>query len=266
MPQHIHTLSVNFNINEMVRYNWWTAQNIGYALKKCGWDPLLVSSVWTDFQQPEQCKWIDFSHVATSKTSLTAQATIITDENNNQITAFYPWASGEWLEPSLENLLDEVSYAIVSPNNPQTMLRHTRDLWSSNILFFFDPGQPLSAFTTTQLHEVMKLAPYLVVNEYEKDLFCKIAQIWFDDLIMSFEKVIVTLWEQGVEVRSWPDLMKFNAYSVEKVIDPTWAWDAFRWGLLGWLSSGMSWIDAIDQWQKLASLCVQTKGTIERDI
>jgi hypothetical protein len=39
----------------------------------------------------------------------------------------------------------------------------------------------------------MKITPYLIVNEYEKDLFCTIAQIDFDDLIMSFEKVIVTM-------------------------------------------------------------------------
>jgi sugar/nucleoside kinase (ribokinase family) len=54
----------------------------------------------------------------------------------------------------------------------------------------------LSAFSKEQLHEIMGLAPYLIVNEYEKDLFCKIAGVDFDDLIMGFEKVIVTLGSQ----------------------------------------------------------------------
>jgi adenosine kinase len=76
------------------------------------------------------------------------------------------------------------------------MYRHVHDLAEMHTPFFFDPGQPLSAFSKEQLHQIMKVTPYLIVNEYEKDLFCKIASIGFDDLIMGFEKVLVTLGSQ----------------------------------------------------------------------
>lgn len=262
MPERIHQLSVNFNINEMVRYPWGTAHNIAYAMKQCGHTGVMVSSVGTDFTTPSQCGWLDYTYVAKSTDLMTAAATIITDDTNNQITAFYPWASSESAEVSITEVAN-VSWGIVSPNNPMTMLRHVKDLAWLGIPFFFDPGQPLSAFSKEQLHEIMALAPYLTVNEYEKDLFCKIAEISFDDLLMSFEKVIVTLGKEGVELWEGPDLQKYEANVVDTVVDPTGAGDALRWGMLAWLMDGKSWGDAIQQGQGLAAICIQSKGTLE---
>lgn len=263
MPQHLHTLSVNFNINEMVRYPWGTAHNIGYAMSQSWQSPLLFSSVWTDFIHPEQCENLDYTYVAKSTTSMTAAATIITDKEGNQITAFYPGSSGEGIEDSITAVQESLSYGIVSPNNPSTMMRHVKDLNALWVPFFFDPGQPLSAFSKEQLHDIMNLAPYLVVNEYEKDLFCRIASIEFDDLTLKFDKVLVTMWSKWVELWSGLELYKYPANHIDTVLDPTGAGDAFRGGLLTWLSTGQSWSDAIALWQKLAGLCIQTKWTME---
>jgi sugar/nucleoside kinase (ribokinase family) len=82
-------------------------------------------------------------------------------------------------------------------------------------------------------------------------------------LIMSFEKVIVTMWGKWVELWTGPELQKYAANAIKKVTDPTGAWDAFRWWLLTWLSTWQSWSDAIALWQRLAWLCIQTKGTME---
>lgn len=265
MPEHIHKLSVNFNINEMVRYPWGTAHNIAYAMSQCNTLSLMVSSVWTDFVTPDQCAGLNYDFVAKSDTRMTAAATIITDAWNNQITAFYPGASGESKELPITDL-KWITLGIVSPNNPLTMLRHVKDLASMNVWFFFDPWQPLSAFSKEQLHEIMGLSPYLIVNEYEKDLFCKIAEVGFDDLIMGFEKVVVTLGGQWVELREWPQLTKLTANVVESVIDPTGAGDALRWWLLAWLYAGKSWVESLEKWQSLAASCIQTKGTMEWSI
>jgi sugar/nucleoside kinase (ribokinase family) len=85
-------------------------------------------------------------------------------------------------------------------------------------------------------------------------------------LIMGFEKVLVTLGSQWVELWTWPDLQKYQANHVANVVDPTGAGDALRGWLLAWLAQGMNRSDAINQWQKLASLCIQKKGTIERSL
>jgi sugar/nucleoside kinase (ribokinase family) len=80
---------------------------------------------------------------------------------------------------------------------------------------------------------------------------------------MGFEKVIVTLGSQWVELREWPELTKLTANTVESVTDPTGAGDALRWWLLAWLYDGNSRVESLEQWQALAALCIQTKGTME---
>jgi hypothetical protein len=72
------------------------------------------------------------------------------------------------------------------------MLRHLEQAVARGMITFFDPGQPLSAFSTEQLRQVMDMGVYLLVNTYEKELFMKIAQVSFDDLVASFAGVLVT--------------------------------------------------------------------------
>ena len=55
---------------------------------------------------------------------------------------------------------------MVSPNLPDTMLAHVNQAAEKNIPVFFDPGQPLPAFSKEQLLAILKNANYLIVNEY----------------------------------------------------------------------------------------------------
>jgi sugar/nucleoside kinase (ribokinase family) len=51
----------------------------------------------------------------------------------------------------------------------------------------------LTAFSKEQLHEALAATNYLIVNEYEKDLLCKIAEIDEASLLNYVEAYIVTL-------------------------------------------------------------------------
>jgi hypothetical protein len=53
------------------------------------------------------------------------------------------------------------------------MLRHLEQAVARGMLIFFDPGQPLSAFSGEQLRQVMQMGVYLLVNSYEKELFSR---------------------------------------------------------------------------------------------
>lgn len=258
----LHELNVSFNVQEMVRYAWWTAHNIAYAMNQCGQTWILVAAVGIDFVTPPQCAELDYTHVQYAQ-CLTAQATMMTDQDGNQISSFYPWASWLWLESDISGI-DKITLWIVSPNNPKTMLKHCRQLHDRAVPFFFDPWQVIRAFDAKDLEEVIDLAPYLIVNQYEKQIFCEIVGVDFETLCMSFEKVIVTAWEQWVELWEWNHVNHFAAVVVEKVEDPTGAWDALRWGLLAWLYEWKTWKESIDQWQQLASLCIQHKWTMQR--
>jgi sugar/nucleoside kinase (ribokinase family) len=67
---------------------------------------------------------IDYSYTHVSEGLLTPSAHIITDDKNNQITAFYPGASIESGQQAVHDVIENVDIAIVSPNAPTTMLKH----------------------------------------------------------------------------------------------------------------------------------------------
>lgn len=66
------------------------------------------------------------------------------------------------------------------------MLRHLEQAVAEGMVTFFDPGQPLSAFSAEQLRAVMDMGVYLIVNTYEKELFMKLAGVTFDDMVSAF--------------------------------------------------------------------------------
>jgi len=152
---------------------------------------MLVGAAGYDFLPPTtMVDRIDYSGTIFVENMPSAVAHIITDDANNQITAFYP---GAILASTTQDLPEgDFGRAIISPNHPVTMLRHLEQAVARGMITFFDPGQPLSAFSTEQLRQVMDMGVYLLVNTYEKELFMKIAQVSFDDLVASFAGVLVT--------------------------------------------------------------------------
>jgi adenosine kinase len=112
------------------------------------------------------------------------------------------------------------------------MLRHLEQAVARGMITFFDPGQPLSAFSAEQLRHVMDMGVYLIVNTYEKELFMKIAKVSFDELVASFAGVLVTEGEQGSTLYLENEIVHVDAFPIDEIIDPTGCGDAYRGGLL----------------------------------
>jgi len=123
----------------------------------------------------------------------TAIANILTDDKSNQINWFYPGAIFESGQAHIADVEGEIAIAIVSPNAPDTMSQHVRECNELDIPVIFDPGQPLPAFSQELLIQTLEAATYLIVNEYELELLCKIAEIQESDLIDMVQAYIVTL-------------------------------------------------------------------------
>ena len=262
LPDHTDKLSVNFNINELQSHSWWAWHNIAYNLGLLWEKALLLGAVWKEFVATDwQKKHIDYRYTYVSETLGTPSAHIITDEHNNQITAFYPWASAESGQQSVHDVTEEVAIGIVWPNNPLTMLQHLKECKERWIPVIFDPGQPLSAFNKEQLHTALTNATYLIVNEYELALLCKLAELEEKQLLNYVESYIVTLWAEWSCFTSKDDSFTVDALLVEHVVDPTGAGDSFRAWVL-WSLKHNKWRKyGMELWSKLASECIQFHGT-----
>jgi adenosine kinase len=144
----LHILNVSFWVPNLRREFGGCAGNIAYNLQQLGCDAIPVAMVGHDGQgyiDRFKALGISTSHIAVQPEHYTAQAMIMTDANNNQITAFHPGAMlhshTNELSPS-----NDVTLGIVSPDGRQAMLNHARDFAQANIPFVFDPGQGLPMF------------------------------------------------------------------------------------------------------------------------
>src|SRR4030095_4844810 len=95
LPEQLHFLNVSFLVPTLKREFGGCAGNIAYTLRGLGGEPVVLATVGadgTDYVRRMDAMQIDTSCVRTVAESYTAQAIIITDQDNNQITAFHPGA------------------------------------------------------------------------------------------------------------------------------------------------------------------------------
>ncbi len=272
----LNNLSVAFLINNLKKEIWWTWANIVYNLSLLWERSILMSAIWKDFSFDGFFKEnVNLNYIHESSDLFSASCHITSDSVSNQITTFYPWAMNESENLSLKSIKEEVLYTIVSPNQKEAMIKHTKESKELWIKTFFDPGQQIYTFNKDELAEISINANYLIVNEYERKIFKE--KIWKDkkELLEIFSKIIVTLWDKWSKIISKEMELKISGLSVENVIDPTWAWDSYRAWLLRWLKLWYSWETSAKLWTLMASYCIQShwwqnhfveKETIENDM
>ena len=95
LPDQLHILNVSFLVPALRREYGGCAGNIAYSLKQLGGSPLPMAAVGndaTDYLVRLQAQGISTEFVRQIDGAYTAQAMIMTDRDNNQITAFHPGA------------------------------------------------------------------------------------------------------------------------------------------------------------------------------
>lgn len=259
--ENLSNLSVWFLVHKLKKEVWWTGLNIIFNLALLWEEAILLSSVGDDYI----FDWflrekINLDYVYKSDKLLSASAYIINDENWNQITAFYPWAMDDADKVSVYDVRKEISYTIVSPNKKEAMLKHLREskeLWYKT---FFDPWQQIGAFSTEELEESFLNANFLICNEYEFDEI--LSKTWKSEieLLSHLDKIIVTLWEKWSKIIDRNKVIHIPACPVSEVLDPTWAWDAFRAWLLKGLIYEYDWETSAKIGSIIATNCVQFHG------
>lgn len=256
LPDKIHILNVSFVANRMSRNYGGTGGNIAYNLALLGLKPLLFATVGRDFA-PGYRDWllergVDLRGVKIFEEEYTAAATIITDQNDNQITAFHGGAmflndieGGEHVRPG------RAALAIVSPDGKGGMHRRANELRSAGVPFVMDPGQSLPAHSPEELRTLIQGARALVVNDYELQLVLDKLKVKESDLLALTPTVIITLGHEGSRAldRTAGEI-RVGVAETQSLVDPTGAGDAYRAGLLLGMIRGL----ALDACLKLGAV------------
>lgn len=265
LPQNLNILSVSFTADKMSKNFGGTAGNICYSLALLKESPLVFSTVGKDFieyQNKLEQDGIDTSHIHVHQDEWTASAHIITDKNDNQITAFY---GGAMLKNdiSIEAILQKhsIAFAIIAANGRVGMLRTAKELRAKGIPYIYDPGQSLPSFEKEDLLLLAKDAWVIVMNEYEKELFLSKTALKEEKFLEMMEYLIITRGEAGSFIYHKGKKKEIPAAVAREVLDPTGAGDAYRGGLL----KGLMYDLPIEECVYMASLAgcyaVECEGT-----
>jgi adenosine kinase len=235
LPDQVHNLSVSFLVPTLRREFGGCAGNIAYTLRHLGGTPLVKAALGndgSDYLARMQAWGLDTSSVHVANDSYTAQAIIITDQDNNQITAFHPGAMQLAHATSISG--DKgIELAIIAPDGRDAMLQNARQLHALKIPFMFDPGQQLPMFDGDALRVFADQASWIAVNDYEAAMLCERMGTTLEALSRSkLRGIVVTLGAQGCDVWQQGRKTHVPGLKASAVVDPTGCGDAVRGALL----------------------------------
>jgi adenosine kinase len=178
--------------------------------------------------------------VRTVPGTLTAQAFITTDLDDNQITAFHPGAMNHSHENRIGPHLG-AGLAIVAPDGRAGMVAHVNELASARIPFVFDPGQGLPMFDGPELLAMIDAASYLAVNDYEGQMLVERTARPIEELARMVDALVVTKGASGSTIYAQGQRHDIASVAPDEVVDPTGCGDAYRAGLLYGIATGLDW-------------------------
>ena len=268
LPDKINMLNVSFLVPHLRKEFGGCAGNIAYNFKKIGGEPIPVGTVGEDFSPYRD--WmkrleVNNEHVTEVPTTYTAQAFITTDTDNNQITAFHPGAMDYSTANDLKNI-GESDIGIISPDGKEGMLAHAKQMADLKIPFIFDPGQGMPMFDGYELSQLIELADWVSVNEYEAEVMEKKTKKNSAEISKLVKAYIVTKGARGSMVYQSGDFLEIPPVKGVKVVDPTGCGDAYRAGLLYGLCNNFEMLKIGRLSSVLGAIKVASKGTQNHSI
>ncbi len=262
LPDQLHILNVSFLVPALRRDFGGCAGNIAYSLNALGGTALPMATVGSDgvgYVERLRGLGISAEFVREVADSYTAQALIMTDRDNNQITAFHPGAMQQ-AHVTRITARDDIRLGIISPDGRDAMLQHAEQFKLAGIPFVFDPGQGLPMFNGDELSHFIEQADWVTVNDYEGKMLSD--RTGWDHAAISkrVQGLIVTLGSQGCEV--WVDGSKTLVPAVvpEAIVDPTGCGDAWRGALLFGLEQGWPLVRCAALGNQIGALKIAQRG------
>ncbi|WP_157244427.1 carbohydrate kinase family protein [Nonomuraea typhae] len=244
IAEQLDRVSLSFLVDDLQIRRGGCAANIAFGMGCLGLNPILIGAVGSDFA--DYRSWlerhgVDCESVHVSEAHHTARFLCTTDEHHNQIASFYTGAMAEARNIELQPAVARVGgldLVLISPNDPDAMLRHTDECRQRGIPFAADISQQLARMADEQIRSLVDGAAYLFSNDYEKGLIEQKTG-WSDEEILDRVGVrVTTLGPKGavIDRKGEPSIQVAPAPERGKA-DPTGVGDAFRAGFL----SGLAW-------------------------
>src|SRR5688572_12721787 len=242
LPDKVHMLNVSFLVPQMRREFGGCAGNIAYNLAMLGGAPLPMGTAGSDFAP--YAKRLDElgisrAHIKELGATYTAQAYIVTDMDDNQITAFHPGAMSQAHTQDIPK--KGIKLGSVSPDGKEGMLLHARQFADADIPFLFDPGQGLPMFSGEELQRFITQSSFVAVNDYESELMVKRTGWTLKQIAERVDALVVTRGAKGSHIYAKKKAHLIPCARAESLADPTGCGDAYRAGLLWGIANGLDW-------------------------
>ena len=243
LANQLHILNVSFLVPDMHQQYGGCAGNIAYNLSLLDCEPYVMATVGKDFT--DYGDWMDNcginrDYIKVINDSYTPRAFIITDMDDNQITAFHPGA----MEQCHINQVPTgkgIIIGIISPDGRDGMLQHALQFNEAGIPFIFDPGQGTPMFTEQELNHFIEQADWLACNDYEAQMICDRTNKTIEQITECLRAFIITRGDQGSTIHTRDKVYTISAVRADNAKDPTGCGDAYRAGLLYGLSKNLDW-------------------------
>jgi adenosine kinase len=238
-------VSLSFLVDELEVRRGGVAANICFGLGQLGETPVLVAAVGEDFDADYR-SWlrrhgVDTSGVRVSELKHTARFLCTTDLDQNQMASFYTGAMEEARFIELAPIVDRLGaldLVVISPNDPEAMLRHTVECRQLGYPFMADPGQQLARMEGPQVRKLVDGATFLITNDYERSLLETKTGWSSEDVLARVGTRVTTLGAKGSIIETADGVVcEVPAAPEQRREDPTGVGDAFRAGFL----AGLAW-------------------------
>ena len=268
LPDQLHILNVSFLVPALRRDYGGCAGNIAYSLKLLGGRPLPMATVGSDgasYRVRLDALGISTEFVREVSDTFTAQAMIMTDRDNNQITAFHP---GAMMQAHVTKITprEDIRLGIISPDGRDAMMEHAQQFHAAEIPFVFDPGQGLPMFDGAELARFIDLATWVTVNDYEGKMLSERTGWSCAEISRQVQGLVVTLGAEGCDV--WIDGQATRVAPVRaaQIVDPTGCGDAWRGALLFGLEQGWPLLHCAELGNRVGALKIASRGPQNYDL
>ena len=268
--EQLDKVSLSFLADDLQVRRGGVAANIAFGMANLGQQPILVGAVGEDFA--DYRSWlerhgVDCESVHVSESRHTARFVCTTDDDMAQIATFYAGAMSEARQIELKPVADRVGgldLVVIGANDPEAMLRHTRECRTRGIPFAADPSQQLAFADGETIRQLIDGADYLLTNEYEAALTSQKTGWSPDEIADRVTTRVTTKGKHGavIETRGEDPIEVKVAREVRRA-DPTGVGDAFRAGFLTGLAADLGHRHAAELGSMLATYVVETVGTQE---
>jgi adenosine kinase len=262
LPDQLHILNVSFLVPTLRRDFGGCAGNIAYSLNALGGTALPMATLGSDgasYLERMRSLGIDTEFVRQLDDTFTAQAMIMSDIDNNQITAFHPGAMQQ-AHITKVAAREDIRLGIIAPDGRDAMLQHAEQFAAAGIPFVFDPGQGLPMFDGEALRHFVDLASWVVVNDYEGKMLSQRTGWSLAEISKRVRGLVVTLAAEGCEIWTDGECEHVPGVVATEVVEPTGCGDAWRGALLFGLEKGWPLAQCAALGNKVGAIKIAQRG------